>query len=183
MRDGDCAALSREKLRVAILKRRKMPEKRTFFSLINNRLVSPSLVGPPAMNYGQLRRWKDYNCVEYSYAIRTADFIDIGSPWFDRLRAELKADISHAANLDAPEQTLIKLGYPDLAQVLDENSRLAAKLFLALPLELNKLFAPKDSSGIRYAVNSVDWFSTLGAVVEFGGLAFDMESQAKRREA
>ena len=156
-----------------------MVERKTFFSLINNSPVSPSLVGPPAMNYGQLHRWKGFGSVEYSYAMRTADFIDIVSPWFDRLRAELKADEKHnTPDMKTPEGALAELGYPDLQHVLSEHARIAPKIFLALPLELNNLFAPKDPSRIRYAANSVEWFSTLGAEVEFGGVAFDMQSKS-----
>lgn len=129
------------------------------------------------MNYGQLHRWKRFEQVTYEYAIPFSVFIDHVSPWFDQHRKELQADLLYGAPLRGdPEYGIAKLGYPNLYQMLTEHFESAKQILLASPLELNNLLAPIGQSNIRYAVNSVDIFSSTGSEIRLGGIAFDLAS-------
>jgi len=152
--------------------------------LINGDVISHELIGPPAMNYGQLDRWQAFERVQYDYVMAVPDFIDHVSPWFAQYCEELKADCRIAPpDEDTPEHALAGLGYPRLDQLIRTHSVLAGQLFLSLPLELNNLFAPKIPILIRYAANSVDRFSCEGGEIRFGGVAFDVKPQRMNSKA
>ncbi len=152
--------------------------------LINGDVISHGLIGPPAMNYGQLHRWKAFERVQYDYVMAAPDFIDHISPWFAQYCEELKADCEfELPDEDTPEHALAGLGYPRLDQLIRIHNALAVRLFLSLPLELNNLFAPENPNFIRYTANSVDRFSCDSGEIRFGGVAFDVNSQSMNSEA
>ena len=146
--------------------------------LIDGRTVPDELLGPPAMNYGQLHRWRAFESVRYDYVMAAPDFIDRVSPWFAQYCEELKADCQiEQPDEDTPDHALAGLGYPRIDQLLRNHQTLASQLFLSLPLELNNIFAPKIPYLVRYATNSVDRFSCEAGEIRFGGVAFDMQSK------
>jgi hypothetical protein len=132
--------------------------------------VSPEEIGPPAMNYGQLHRWERFKRVHYEYRVAWSLFLERVEPWFDRYRAELRADdVKHPPQPGADAHDFAALGYPRLSEVLASRPDVAERLLLDVPLELSNLFAPARSDRIRYAANTVDLVSVGDGVVRFGG--------------
>lgn len=149
--------------------------------LIDGVVVSPDEVGPPAMNYGQLWRWKGRKCVRYEYRMALAEFLGRAEGWFDRYRTELKADdATHLPPTGTDAHAFAALGHPSLSDLLTANPELASRLLLELPLELNNLFAPARPEGIRYVTNTVDRFSLTDGTVHIGGIAFVVDTAAER---
>lgn len=145
--------------------------------LIDGVDISSEEIGPPAMNYGQLHRWERFKRVHYEYRIAWSVFLEYVGPWFDRCRAELRADdVEHSPQARTGAQEFAALGYPPLSEVLASYPEVAERLLLDVPLELNNLFAPARSDRIRYAANTVDLLSVGDGVVRFGGLAFDLSA-------
>ncbi|MFC2952445.1 hypothetical protein ACFOOP_10940 [Marinicaulis aureus] len=135
-------------------------------------------IGPPATNYGQLRRWSKFKRVHYEYRMAAPVFLQRAAPWFDRYRAELRADdCAHPPETGTDAGAFAALDYPALPELLAAYPDLAGRLLVDLSLELNNLFAPARSDRIRYAANTVDRFSIYDGGVRFDGVAFDLLSK------
>lgn len=147
-------------------------------AFIDNVAIPLEEIGPPAMNYGQLRRWGEFKRVRYEYRMAAPVFLQRVAPWFDQYRAELRADdCTHPPQAETDAGAFAALGHPALPEFLAAYPDLASRLLVGLSLELNNLFAPARSDRIRYAANTVDQFSINNGGVRFGGAAFDLLSK------
>lgn len=147
-------------------------------AFIDNVAIPLEEIGPPAMNYGQLRRWGEFKRVRYEYRMAAPAFLQLVAPWFDQYRAELRADdCTHPPQAETDAGAFAALGHPALPELLAAYPDLASRLLVGLPLELNNLFAPARSDRIRYAANTVELFSINNGGIRFGGVAFDLHSK------
>ncbi len=146
---------------------------------IDQEQVSPDELGPPAMNYGQLRRWEGFRRTEYRYACHVAEFASALDVWFETHRAEVRADDErHPPEPGTPDAEFAAAGYPDLVALLGGHTGLMEMYLTQYGLEINNAFGSRNPGAVRYAVNSVDWIRLEDGGVMFGGVAFDMQKSS-----
>ena len=144
--------------------------------LVDGKQVSPDQVGPPAMNYGQLNRWGGFKRLEYEYELPVPEFVNRLDGWFESHREEVRADDERdPPEPGGPDAAFAAAGYPDLVELLGGYVELFEPYLVQFGLEINNAFGSRNSAGLRYAVNSVDWIRLEDGCVRFGGVAFDMQ--------
>lgn len=145
---------------------------------IDNIEINPKIIGPPAMNYGQLSRYHGKKQVDYACWMSKIEFLEK----FETLFVDLKNEeiLDNHLNEEGEFPILDKwkdIGYPDLANLMEDHIDLLKELIIFNDLEvLNELDVSelsKTTDGY-YAINSLDWVK-IESDISFGGVAFWVE--------
>ncbi len=130
---------------------------RTF---INDLEVSPRLLSPPALNYGQLHRWNEIQVMKYRYVVEIEVFCKLTGSLFTNFRAGEIED-SEFGELATPFPVLQQyadLNYPNVFQLILSKPALFEEICLYLDLDLlNSISRVTDPTPI-FILHSLDTF-------------------------
>ena len=137
--------------------------------------VPRAAIAPPAMNFGQLHRWKEDELLIYSCAMKTTTFIALLSDWFDVWREDMIEDLEFETPKDGTAEAYWHaIGAPALEDLILADPALAASLLRPQALDLCQLLGAQGNGAVRYGMMSVDALIVTPNAVRMDGLAMRM---------